>query len=1383
MEFEEHDGKQNGRLGPRSLSMNRLRRSMRNLLRGGKKKGANKKHEEKQTTDSREFALQSHRDSIDLSTSPSEGQNLSRSLELLDRQSSLQIRQSRQSNERLIQEYRHNNDNVAQKQLVQGQSVQGQLIKGHPVQGQLVQGKLIQGHLVRGQSVQRQLIQGHPVQGQLIQGHPVQGQLVQGHPVQGQLVQGHPVQGQLVPGQSVHGQLVQGHPVQGQSVHGQFVRGQSVQGQSVLGQSVQGQPVHGQLVQGQLAQRQLVHGQLVQGHPVQGQSVQGPLVLAQSVQGQSVQGQPVHGQLVLGQSIQGPQAVQVNNEVLDLRNGTELKHVAQGGGRLIAERPHGTEVSGISTFEMHAGEGSQTRSPGSSHFRHDRLDSGVEILSPDTERTHSFYVSDDTAGRSLRSQWTNAWVVQTQQQPASHIVLQPIRIELQSRPSNEEQVNRTTDPGGGLRSESADPLLSRAARLRETRSDDEGVRGRSLSVGTHLERSLRSQRTNDWVGQLAPVRIQGELQPREPVSYRSAPDAARKIIPLGTKPRLDPDDTYDRFETFVQSLDKIRTDSDPDDAPMTMAYWLQNCAWSRYSHVEGFWRYPRYARDYPLDGTKNRRSRGRRSKSLGPVTSGGAHSASEDERGRGYRQVLVPSRSRQESSDVDGDREHRHESRDHVSSRSGRRRDRSSDHNRHRGKENGHLGSRNSRERSSGRRDNINDRPERSNQEGRTRSRRHNNRKSHGRNQRRGNTKISASSDGRSRSQDRSRPTAGVHVETKVEGDVSKDSAGTQLKQRASSTASTGKASEGNVSKNNPVTTGNQKTTEGTEDGIKRSLSVAMSVGLLAGKQKDDTKTEGKSEASQPGGKGSAQETTSRSPGVTSVFKRSFFGSKSDDKDQAGSPTDTQGTQATVHQTGTDDTKARGDAGSRKGLLSASLFGALKSEKQNDDIKTRGNSDSHPVGKDGVQEQTTRSPGVTSVFKRSFFGSKSDDKDQAGSPTDTQGTQAAVQQAGTDDTKARGDSGFGSVFKRSFFTSKAADNDSDALSMHSIKGSVVKNDEKPKEESGSFSFMSMIRRRSSSASSLSSSEDDDRKKGHRRPVVTGGRKNADKDPESAGMFGNAMQSFKGLFGDDGKSLAEKESEHTIMSTGRGRLSKKEAEHSIMATQGSKLSRKEAEHSIMATQGSSLEKKEAEFGLMASQRKTLAEKEAEHSMMASMGKGQNQSESSGIFGGLFGMFSGGDGKSQAEREAEHSIMASRGDDSDGSSSQGRRESILGALGLHDSSSSSSSSSDDEDGAISSLFSAIGLGSADATGPRKHGGGHKKQDAMKSAWAKRDRGGGAKKGGDSSIFGFLGFGGDSDAHRHSHGHRHRHRERAPSTPTTPQLPSIFSSFQPN
>ncbi|XP_078677333.1 uncharacterized protein LOC144913986 isoform X1 [Branchiostoma floridae x Branchiostoma belcheri] len=369
--------------------------------------------------------------------------------------------------------------------------------------------------------------------------------------------------------------------------------------------------------------------------------------------------------------------------------------------------------------------------------------------------------------------------------------------------------------------------------------------------------------------------------------------------------------------------------------------------------------------------------------------------------------------------------------------------------------------------------------------------------------------------------------------------------------------------------------------------------------------------------------------------------------------------------------------------------------------------------------------------------------------------------------------------------------------------MHSIKGSVVKNDEKPKEESGSFSFMSMIRRRSSSASSLSS-EDDDRRKKHRRPVVTGGRKNADKDPESAGMFGNAMQSFKGLFGDDGKSLAEKESEHTIMSTGRGRLSKKEAEHSTMATQGSKLSRKEAEHSIKAAQGSSLEKKEAEFGLMASQRKTLAEKEAEHSMMASMGKWQNQSESSGIFGGLFGMFSGGDGKSQAEREAEHSIMASRGDDSEsttflsglfgwnsapadrknhGSSSQGRRESILGALGLHDSSSSSSSSSDDEDGAISSLFSAIGLGSADATGSRKHGGGHKKQDAMKSAWAKRDRGGGAKKGGDSSIFGFLGFGGDSDAHRHSHGHRHRHRGRAPSTPTTPQLPSIFSSFQPN
>ncbi|KAI8511153.1 hypothetical protein Bbelb_102530 [Branchiostoma belcheri] len=1258
MEFEEHDGKQNGRLGP----------------------------------------------------------HLSKSLELLDRQSSLQIRQSRQSNERLIQEYRHNNDNVAQKQLVLGQSAQRQFVQGQLAQRKLAKGQSIQGQSVQGQSVQGQLVQGQPVQGQFIQGQSVLGQLVQGHPVQGQSVQGplvlgqsaqrklaqgqsiqgqsfqgQPVQGQSIQGQlaqrqsfqgqSVQGQFIQGQLVPGQSVHGQFAPGQPVQGQSVLGQSVQGQPVHGQLTQ-----RQLVQGPFVQ----QGQSVQGHSVLGQSVQGQWVQGQLVHGQLVLGQSIQGPQAIQVKNEVQDL-----------------------------STLEMHAGEGSQTRSPGSSHFRQDRLDSGVEILSPDTERTHSFYVSDDTAGRSLRSQWTNAWVVQTQQQPASHIVLQPIRIELQSRPSNGEQVNRTTEAGGGLRSgvgqsedapmtmalwlqhedwrrycgtdrpqnrvfrarqaeletntwgpvrQSADPLLSpRPSRLPETRSDDEGVRGRSLSVGTHLERSLRSQRTNDWVGQLAPVRIQGELQPREPVSHRSAPDAARKI---STKPRLDPDDTYDRFETFVQSLDNIRTDSDPDDAPMTMAYWLQNCAWSRYSHVEGFWRYPRYARDYPLDGTKNRRSRGRRSKSLGPVTSGGAHSASEDERGRGYRQVLVPSRSRQESSDVDGDRENRHGTCgdaswfdliiDSLETTS----------------DPALVADGTVRQITIGTEERKMDilalgtvgrgRPE----EGTTST-------SGPRGQIRrveqgadGITIGSASSDDRSQSQDRSRPTAGVHVETKVEGDVSKDSSGTQLKQRAASATSTGKASEGNGSKNNPVTTGSQKTTQGAEDGIKRSLSVAMSVGLLAGKQKDDTKTEGKSEASQPVGKGSAQETTSRSPGVTSVFKRSFFGSKSDDKDQAGSPTDTQGNKATGQQAGTDDTKAMGDAGSRKGLLSASLFGALKSEKQNDDIKTRGNSDSHPVGKDGVQEQTTRSPGVTSVFKRSFFGSKSDDKDQAGSPADTQGKKATGQQTAADDTKDKGDSGFGSVFKRSFFTSKAADNDSDALSMHSIKDSIVKNDEKPKEESGSFSFMSMIRRRSSSASSLSSSEDD-RKKKHRRPVVTGGRKNADKDPES----------------------------------------------------------------------------------------------------------------SGIFGGLFGMFSGGDGKSQAEREAEHSIMASRGDDSDGSSSQGRRESILGALGLHDSSSSSSSSSDDEDGAISSLFSAIGLGSADATGPRKHGGGHKKQDAMKSAWAKRDRGGGAKKGGDSSIFGFLGFGGDSDAHRHSHGHRHRHRGRAPSTPTTPQLPSIFSSFQPN
>ncbi|XP_035677278.1 uncharacterized protein LOC118416296 [Branchiostoma floridae] len=392
---EEQRGKQNGQLKPRGLSMSRMRRSMRDLLKGGKKKKENKIQSEKRTAESRELTQQSHRDSIDLSTLPTQGQNLSRSLEILDRQTSLQIKQSRQSNERLIEEYR-NNSNV--------------------------------------------------------------------------------------------------------------------------------------------------------GHS------------------QSVQGQVTH----------------VNNETRDIRNGTEMKHVAQDNRNVTVnpQSPNGTEVSVISTFQIHMGEGSQPKPLDSSRFRHDRLDSGVEILSSDTEKTPSLYASEPPAGRPLRSRWTNDWVVQTSsmnqqvQEPASHLVLQPIRIELQSRPIDEEQVNQTVPIAStGVRSESADPLLSGAARLRQTRSDDESGIGRSVSVGNHLEQSVRSQRTNDWIGQqggqhegkelvyhgvLPPVIIQQQLQPvnREPMSHKSAPDTRKRSR---SEPNSRHDDTYDRFETFVQSLDRLET--------------------------------------------------------------------------------------------------------------------------------------------------------------------------------------------------------------------------------------------------------------------------------------------------------------------------------------------------------------------------------------------------------------------------------------------------------------------------------------------------------------------------------------------------------------------------------------------------------------------------------------------------------------------------------------------------------------------------------------------------------------------------------------------------------------------------------------------------------
>ncbi|XP_066283609.1 serine-rich adhesin for platelets-like isoform X2 [Branchiostoma lanceolatum] len=1222
------NGKQKEGLGPRSFSMNSLRRSMRGLLKGGKKKKANKKLSEKQTTDSREIekAQQSHRDSIDLSTLPNQGQSLSRSMELLERQSSLQIKQSRHSNERLIQEYR-DSSNV--------------------------------------------------------------------------------------------------------------------------------------------------------------------------IQMQSLQGQVTH----------------VNDEAQYLRNGTELKHTAQDSEKLTVDNPNATEVSVISTFQIHVGEGSQTKRPGSSHFRNDRLDSGVEILSSDTERTPSLYVSDGvSAARSLRSRWTNDWVVQTSddnnihQEPASHLVLQPIRIELQSRPISGEQVNRMGDPGVDVRSESADPLLSGASRLRQPRSDDESGRGRSQSVGTLPERSVRSQRTNDWVRQLdgrhegkgpahnkrlPPVHIQRQLQRcnLEPGSQRTAPATGLRSSSEPNKHRDDTnkhrDDTYDRFETFVQSLDRLHSDSDDsENMPMTMDYWLKNCAWSRYAYVEGFWRYPRYRRDYQWDAAANKLSRGRKSRSAGPMTS------LDNERGRGYRQV-TPS-SRHASSDAESNRGKRQDSADHVRSHNG--------HvweiptydyyeNRHQGKENGHFSSRNQRERSSQR----SVRSERSNLEDRTRTRRKNNRRTHGRNQRRGNAHDNATSDGRSRSRERDKEKG--TSEEKIKGDVFRDSSGIQRKQRAPLTANRGRgqtieanveedvAGYGTQSKHRAPLTSN------TRQKIERSVS------------KDSSGTQSKQRASLTSntrqktevGGSKDRSGTQRNTHVSSTTASRGPGQKVEREVSKGSSKGTTGTTETLE----------GAKGSIKGSLSQALFGALIAEERMEDTKTP----DQPGGKDGAEEKTTQSPGLGGFFKGSFFGSKSDGKDKDGG-LDTDGKKADREQTGKEDTKAKEESGFASVFKRPFFKSKTADqDDSGGLVMHSIKATgkaYYDIPEEEEEESGSFSFMKMIRRRSPSASSLDSCSSDDERK-PRRPVATGGRKKTDEEPESAGVFGNAMHSFKGLFGDDGKSVAEKESEHTIMATGRGKLAKKEAEHNIMATQGSVLSRKEAEHSIAATWGSDLAKKEAEFGIMAGQAKTLAEKEAEYSMMASMGKGQKQSESSGVFGGLFGgLFGGDDGKSQAEKEAEHSIMASRGEGHDSESTtflsglfgrnsapadrknhggqDGHGDSILGVLGLDDSSTScSSSSSDDEEGIMTSLFSAVGMGGND-TGRKKHGHKRQKPDAMKSAWAKRDTGGGAKKGGESSVLGFLGFGGDSDGRRHSHRHGRGHKGREPKTPTTPQLPSVFSAFQP-
>ncbi|XP_019623186.1 PREDICTED: uncharacterized protein LOC109469184 [Branchiostoma belcheri] len=254
-------------------------------------------------------------------------------------------------------------------------------------------------------------------------------------------------------------------------------------------------------------------------------------------------------------------------------------------------------------------------------------------------------ISDGTAGRSLRSHWTNDWVVQTSDintEPVPTGRLQPTRIELLSPPLTGERLSHSSDPNTSLSSESAGPVMSGASSaFGGMGSYTEHDRGQSLSINTDPKRSLRRQWTADWVGQrmpgdpseddmflssasLPPIRIQGQFRPVSrqrsdaSVGHRSLP-STRGQRQLGQVSRQRSDPGVDKRSLPTRTQEQLRPvsrqRSDPGvrrrsssegsyDPPMTVASWLQHHAWSsRYSHRQALWRYPSYPQGYSDEAT------------------------------------------------------------------------------------------------------------------------------------------------------------------------------------------------------------------------------------------------------------------------------------------------------------------------------------------------------------------------------------------------------------------------------------------------------------------------------------------------------------------------------------------------------------------------------------------------------------------------------------------------------------------------------------------------------------------------------------------------------------------------------------------------------------
>ncbi|KAI8511152.1 hypothetical protein Bbelb_102520 [Branchiostoma belcheri] len=337
--------------------------------------------------------------------------------------------------------------------------------------------------------------------------------------------------------------------------------------------------------------------------------------------------------------------------------GTQPKRVLQALSTAAVERPNDPENSVISAFQGQ------------------RVDGEHGMFSRPT---------------SLRSHWTNDWVVQTSDINTEHVPtgpLQPTRIELLSQPLTEErQQSYSSDPntslssgfsvsedtpttralseqtnwrrhGDGNRqqnrvyrdgqsevftdqqpkdhSESAGPVMSGASSaFGGMGSYAEHDRGQSLSINTDPKRSLRRQWTADWVGlrmpadrseddvflssaSLPPIRIQGQFRPVSrqrsdaSVGQRSLPStrgqgqfSRQRSDPGVGKRSLPPTRTQEQLRPVSRQRSdpgaRRRSSSEGSyDAPMTVASWLQDHAWSsRHSHRQALWRYPSYHQGY-----------------------------------------------------------------------------------------------------------------------------------------------------------------------------------------------------------------------------------------------------------------------------------------------------------------------------------------------------------------------------------------------------------------------------------------------------------------------------------------------------------------------------------------------------------------------------------------------------------------------------------------------------------------------------------------------------------------------------------------------------------------------------------------------------------------